>query len=103
MDAEHFVEFGARPVHLSRVEVVNHDGKRKLAEVVAVQLDFLDAFTEFPDLGFLGIIEEHVLRRSVVEVDLAGEGSFGVVEMAAFGLDDAGILPESSFFHSVTT
>ncbi len=27
VDAEDFVEFGARPVHLRQVEVVNHDGE----------------------------------------------------------------------------
>src|SRR6202043_383472 len=48
-----------------------------------------DAFAEFPDLGLLGIVEEYVLCRSVVETDLACKGSLGVVKMAAFGLDDA--------------
>ena len=67
VDAEDFVEVGARPVHLRHVEVVDHNGERKLSEVVAVQLDLLDAFAEFPNLGFLGVVEKHVLggqRRS---------------------------------------
>src|SRR6266436_1987556 len=87
MDAEHFVEFGARTVYLSRIEVVDDHGQRELAEVVPVELDFLDAFTEFPDLRLLRIIEEHVLRGSVIHVDLAKERSFGVMEVAAFSLD----------------
>ena len=62
VDAEDFIEVGARPVHLGHVEVVNHDGERKLAEVIPVQLDLLDAFAQFPDLGFLGIVEQHILR-----------------------------------------
>ena len=52
VDAEHFVEVGARPIHLGQVEVVNNDGQRKLTEVIPVQLNLLDAFAEFPDLGF---------------------------------------------------
>ena len=103
MDAEDFVEVGAGAVHLGQIEVVNHDGQRKLAEVIPVQLDLLDAFAQFPDLGFLRIVEKHVLRGSVVQVDLADERALGVVKMAALGLDGRRVLPESSFFHSVTT
>src|SRR5580704_7127425 len=55
VDAEHFVEIGARSVHLGHFEVVNHDGQGKLTEVISVQLDLLDSFAQFPDLGFLGI------------------------------------------------
>src|SRR5580704_5946865 len=82
MDAEDLVEVGARTVHLGHIQVINHDGQRELAEVIPVKLDFLDAFTEFPDLGFLGIIEEYVLCRGVVKTDLARKGTFGVVKMA---------------------
>src|ERR1700756_4927036 len=57
VNAEHFVELGARPVDLGEVEVVDHDRERKPAEVIPVQLDFLDTFTQFPDLGFFGIVE----------------------------------------------
>ena len=53
-----------------------------------MQLDLLNAFPEFPDLGFLGIVEKHVLCGRVVETDLAREGTLGVVEVAALGLDD---------------
>ena len=38
--------------------------------------------------AMVGIVEEHVLRRSVVEADLTGERALGVVEMAALGLND---------------
>ena len=89
MDAEDFVEIGARPVHLGHVEVVNHDGQGKLTEVIPVQFDLLDSFAEFPDLGFLGIVEEHVLGGRVVETDLTRERALGVVKMAALRLDHA--------------
>ena len=88
MDAEHLVEVGACSVHFGQVEVVNHDGKGKLAKVVPVQLDLRNSFPEFSDLGFLGIVEKHVLRGSVVKTDLAGERTLGVVKVAALGLDD---------------
>ena len=52
-----------------------------------MQLDLLDAFAELPDLGFLGIVEEHVLRGGVVQIDLADERTLGVVKVAALGLD----------------
>ena len=96
VNAEDFIEVGARPVHPGHVEVVNHDGERKLAKVVPVQFDFLNAFAQFADLGLLGIVEQHVLCGSVVETDLTCEGALGVVKMAAFRLDHpahfAGIL-----------
>ena len=98
MDAEDFVEVGARTVHLGHIQVINHDGQGKLAKVIPVQLDFLDAFAEFPDLGFLGIVEKYVLCRSVVETDLAREGTLGVVKVAALGLDDAAHLAGILFF-----
>ena len=98
VDAEYLIEFGACPVHLGHVEVVNHDGQGKLAKVIPVQLDLLDAFTEFPDLGFLGIVEEHVLCGSVVETDLAEERTLGVVKVAALGLDDPAHLAGIFFF-----
>ncbi len=73
MDAEHLIEVGAGTIYLGHVEVVDHDGEGKLAKVVPVQLNLLDAFAEFPDLGFLGIVEQYVLRGCVVHVDLADE------------------------------
>ena len=88
VNAENFIEVGACPVHLCQVQVVNHDGEGELAKVVSVQLDLLDAFSEFPDLGFLGIVEQHVLRGRVVHADLARERALGVVKMAALGLND---------------
>ena len=98
VDAEDLIEVGACAVHLGQIEVVNHDGQRKVAEVVPVQLDFLDAFAEFPDLGFLRIVEEHVLRGRVVQVDLAHERALGVVKVAALGLDGPARLAGVFFF-----
>ena len=88
VNTEDFVELGARPVHLGQVQVVDDDGERKLAEVVAVEFDLLDALAEFPNLGFFRIVEQHILRRRVVQVDLAEERALGVVKVAALGLDD---------------
>src|SRR5271169_4577709 len=89
MDAEYLIKVGACPVHLGQVEVVNHYGQRKLAEVISVQLDLLDGFAELLDLAFFRIVEEHVLCGGVVETDLARERPLGIVKMAPFGLDDA--------------
>src|SRR5712664_3880535 len=61
VDAENFIEVGTGPVHLGQVQVVNDDSEGKLAKVVPVQLDLRNAFTEFPDLGFFGIVEKYVL------------------------------------------
>src|ERR1019366_4100684 len=44
VDAENFIEVCACLVHLGPVQVVNHDGEGKLAKVIPVQLDLLDAF-----------------------------------------------------------
>jgi hypothetical protein len=38
VDAENFVEVGTRPIHLGQVEVVNHNGEGKLAEVISMEL-----------------------------------------------------------------
>src|ERR1700730_8019212 len=86
--AEDFIEVGARAIHLAHIEFVNHDGERKLAKVIPVQLNLLDAFAQFPDLGFLGIVKQHVLCGTLVQADLAGERALGVVKMAALRLDD---------------
>ena len=88
VDAENFVEVGARPIHFGQVEVVNNNGQRKVAKVIPVQLNLLDPFAEFPDLALFGIIKQYILRSPVVHVDLADERTLGVVKMAAFGLDD---------------
>src|ERR1700675_4790269 len=81
MDAENFIEVGACPVHFGQVQVVNHDSQRELTKVIPVQLNLLGPFAEFPDLGFLGIVEQHILRSGVVHVDLADERTFGVVKI----------------------
>src|ERR1700680_3455253 len=36
VDAENFIEVGAGPVYFGHVQVVNHDGQRKLAKVIPV-------------------------------------------------------------------
>ena len=86
--AEDFVEIGAGTIDFGQIEVVDHDGQGKLPKVIAVQLDFLDAFAEFADLGFLGIVEQDILGGGIVETDLTREGTLGVVKVTAFGLKD---------------
>jgi hypothetical protein len=54
-----------------------------------MKLDLFDAPAEFTNLGFLGIVQEQVLRLRVVQIDLAHEGALGVVKMAALRLDRA--------------
>src|SRR5260370_19618346 len=88
VDAENFIEVGTGPVHLGQVKVVNDDGERKLAKVVPVALELRNAFADCPYLGFLGIVEKHVLCGSVVKTDLASERALGVVKVAALSLDD---------------
>jgi hypothetical protein len=56
VNAEHFVKFGACAVHLCRVQVIDDDGERKLAEIVPVELDLLDALPELPNLRLLRIV-----------------------------------------------
>ena len=98
VDAEDFIEVGASAVHLGQFEIVNHYGERKLAKVVSAQLNLGNAFAELPDLGFLGIVEEHVLRGGVVQTDLASERTLGVVKVAALGLDKPAHLAGILFF-----
>ena len=87
MNAEDLIKLSACAVHLRQIEVVNYNGQRKVAEVIPVQLDLLDAFTQFSDLGFFRIVEKRVLRSRIVHTDLAVERTLSVVEMAALGLD----------------
>src|SRR6266849_8420156 len=56
VNTEDLIELGACPVHLRRVQVINDDGQGKLAEIVPLELDLLDAFAEFPDLRLLRIV-----------------------------------------------
>ena len=63
MDAEDFVEFGTRLVHTRQIEAVDDNGQRKLPKIVPRKLDLLDRFAEFPDPGFLRIVQENVQRE----------------------------------------
>src|SRR5579859_6041269 len=56
VNTEDLVELGARAVHFRRVQVINHDGEGKLAEIVSLELDLLDALPEFPNLGLFRIV-----------------------------------------------
>jgi hypothetical protein len=47
VDAKDFVKIGTCPVYLCQVKIVDHDGQRKLAEVVSVQLDLLDSLAPY--------------------------------------------------------
>jgi hypothetical protein len=56
VNTEDLIELGACPVHLRRVQVIDDDGEGKLAEIVPLELDLLDALSEFPDLRLFRII-----------------------------------------------
>ncbi len=56
MNAEDLVEFGASAVHPRQVSVVDDDSERELAEIIALELDLLDALPKFPDLGFFRVV-----------------------------------------------
>src|SRR5260370_41988409 len=87
VDAEEFVKLGASAVKLRLLEVVDDDCQGELAEIVALEFELLDALPEFPDLGFLRVVEQNILRRRIVKVHLAEERSLRIVEVPAFGLD----------------
>src|SRR5947199_944555 len=50
VNTENLIELGACPVHLRRVQIIDDDGEGKLAEIAPLELDLLDALTEFPNL-----------------------------------------------------
>src|ERR1051325_8268518 len=56
VNTKNLIKFGACTIHLHRVQVIDNDGEGKLAEIVALKLDLLDAFPEFSNLRLLRII-----------------------------------------------
>jgi hypothetical protein len=56
VNTEDLIELRACPVHLRRVQIIDNDGEGKLAEIVPLELDFLDALPELPNLGLLRIV-----------------------------------------------
>src|SRR5712664_326269 len=56
VNAEDLIELGACSVHLCQVEVIDDDCEGKVAEIVALELDLLDALTELPNLGLFRIV-----------------------------------------------
>ena len=104
VDAEDFVEFGASAVDLGQIQVVNDDGQRKLAEIIAVQFDFLDAFAKFTHLRFLGIVEQQCpggTRHS--RLTWLKKDRLVLWKWRRLAWIVRRVLPDSSFFHSVTT
>src|SRR5258707_14782644 len=87
MDAEHFIKVRAGAVDASEVEVVDHHGQGELPEIISVQFDFLDAFPQLADLGLPRIVQKDIVRRRVVEIDLAEKRTLGVMEMPTLHLD----------------
>ena len=61
VDAEYFVELRTSGFDLRQVEVIDHHGQRKLSEVIAIDLHFLQRLAEALNLGFLRIVYENVL------------------------------------------
>ena len=87
MNAENLVEVGAGGVHLGGVKVIDDDAQRKVAEIVAFDFEFLDAFAQFADLGFLRVVHQNIRWRSIRDVEVAYKGALRVVEVAALRLD----------------
>jgi hypothetical protein len=56
VNTEDLIELGACPVHLRRIQIIENDGERKLAEIVPSEFEFLDALPEFPNLGLFRIV-----------------------------------------------
>jgi len=56
VNTEDLIELGACPVHLRWVQVIDDDGEGKLPEIVPFELDLLDAFPEFANLGLFRIV-----------------------------------------------
>ena len=59
----------------------------KLAEIVSLELDLLDALPEFPNLGLFRIVGQNVMRRRIVEIHLTDERMLRIVEVPALGLN----------------
>jgi hypothetical protein len=53
-DGKNLVEIGARGFDLGEVQVIDDDGERELAEVVAIHFEFFERLAEFADLRFFG-------------------------------------------------
>jgi len=56
VNTEDLIELGARAVHLRWVQVINDDSEGKLAEIVPLEFDLLDALAKFSNLRLLRII-----------------------------------------------
>src|SRR6266851_1414168 len=56
VNTEHLIKLGACQVHLRRVQVIDDDGEGKLAEIVPLELDLLNALPKFANLGLLRVI-----------------------------------------------
>jgi len=89
VNAKDLVKLGGRLFDGREVAVIEHHGERKAPEVVSAEFDLLDTLAELSHLRFLGVIEEKILGRGVIQVDLANEGTLGVVIVPALGLNRA--------------
>src|ERR1700682_4133334 len=60
VDTEDLVELRRCLFNHPEIAVIEDNGQGKLAEVVAVEFDFLDSFPQFAHLRFLRIVEQPI-------------------------------------------
>src|ERR1700739_3702171 len=98
MNAKDLVKFGGSALDGSEIAIVDDYGQRKLPKVVSPQFDLLDSLAQLAHLRLLGVVEQRVLRRCIVQVDLAEERALGVVEVPALRLNGSARLAGFFFF-----
>src|SRR5580700_5331827 len=73
VNAKYFVKLSRGAFDGREVLVVEDDGQRKLPVIIAMQLDLLNPFPQFANLRFFRVVQQGVLRRRVIQIDLAEE------------------------------
>ena len=88
MNTENFVELRTGCFDLGKVEIIDDDGERELAEVNPLDLQLFQGFSEVLHLSFLGVVNQDVLGAGwrIGSVEIAYERPFRTVKMPAPGV-----------------
>ncbi len=71
-------------LHLRAVLVVDHDGQRELAEVLALHAQRSECAAQFRNSGLLGIVHQLIARAGVLPVlEIGDKTGLGVMVMPA--------------------
>ena len=88
MLGEQLLELRDGVFHLHAVLVVDHDGQRELAEVLALHAERRQRIAQFGDGGFLRVIDQLITWSGVLAVlEIRDEAGLGVVVMTAAIVD----------------